>query len=485
MTNLTAIAGNLPRLRLTRDSIARALGWLTPAAGAGNGVRTLAFWDEDSVTLATAAARRALQDGRREQVEALYLATATPPFAEPQCAALTHAALRLPPACRTEDMRGGPRAGLAALHAALEAGRPALVAAADIPVAKPGSAAESRAGDGGAAALVGQDRALLRYLGGASLMSPLIDSYRAADAPFAQGWEERWIRDEGVLGVAPQAIEAALRTAGVAPETVDHLILGSPAPGAAAAVARAAGLRQAKPASDLSAVCGDTGAAHALLMLAHAMEGMKSGDRVVVVQVGQGATALIFEAGEDIAAHPPMVSQQLADGVQEDAYLKLPLFRGLLPWEQGLRGRTPVNEALTTAFRQSEALLGFVGGRCRETGRVQFPPSRLTAGGGLHVDAQEPWPLADRGGCVATCTQDRLAFSRHPPSCYGLVDFNGGGRLMMDFTDPEADGLTPGDAVRFVFRVKDIDERTGFRRYFWKAARDPSCDNQTTKESRT
>ena len=54
---------------------------------------------------------------------------------------------------------------------------------------------------------------------------------------------------------------------------------------------------------------------------------------------------------------------------------------------------------------------------------------------------------------------------------------------MMDFTDPEADGLAPGDAVRFVFRIKDIDERTGFRRYFWKAARDPSSDSQTTKES--
>ena len=67
-------------------------------------------------------------------------------------------------------------------------------------------------------------------------------------------------------------------------------------------------------------------------------------------------------------------------------------------------------------------------------------------------------------------TADRLAFSRNPPNCYGLVDFNGGGgRLMMDFTDPDAATLDSGDPVRFVFRIKDLDERTGYRRYFWKA----------------
>jgi uncharacterized OB-fold protein len=49
------------------------------------------------------------------------------------------------------------------------------------------------------------------------------------------------------------------------------------------------------------------------------------------------------------------------------------------------------------------------------------------------------------------------------------VDFNGGGRLMMEFTDPDAANLYSGDPVRFVFRIKDLDERTGYRRYFWKA----------------
>jgi uncharacterized OB-fold protein len=73
---------------------------------------------------------------------------------------------------------------------------------------------------------------------------------------------------------------------------------------------------------------------------------------------------------------------------------------------------------------------------------------------------------------VATMTADRLAFTRHPPHCYGLVDFCGGGRLMMDFTDPDAAELHTGSPVRFVFRIKDFDEQTGYRRYFWKAVHD-------------
>ena len=165
---------------------------------------------------------------------------------------------------------------------------------------------------------------------------------------------------------------------------------------------------------------------------------------------------------------------QLARGIAENAYLKLPIFRGQLDWDRGLRARTPINEALSTAYRRADALLGFIGGRCRETGTVQFPPSRLSVAEGMHLDTQEPWPLADRHGTIITTTADRLAFSRSPPNCYGLVDFDGGGRLMMDFTDPDAEQLDHQARVAFAFRVKDIDETTGWRRYFWKAVSVPS-----------
>ncbi|GAB1378891.1 hypothetical protein MASR1M49_17370 [Pararhodobacter aggregans] len=197
-------------------------------------------------------------------------------------------------------------------------------------------------------------------------------------------------------------------------------------------------------------------------MLAAHLPRIAPGQIVVLAQFGQGATALVLRAGQGVADHPGL--QALDHGIPESNYLKLLAFQERLDWDRGLRGRFIVQEAQSTAYRNAEALLGFVARREAETGLIRFPPRNDMPG--------EDWPLADRGGIVATATADRLAYSRHPPNCYGLVDLQGGGRLMMDFTDPEAADLAPGDPVRFVFRVKDIDEHSGYRRYFWKAVRD-------------
>jgi uncharacterized OB-fold protein len=68
-------------------------------------------------------------------------------------------------------------------------------------------------------------------------------------------------------------------------------------------------------------------------------------------------------------------------------------------------------------------------------------------------------------------TADRLTYSVAPPAYYGMVQFEEGGRAMIDFTDIDADAeLSVGESMRMVFRVKDYDTRRGFRRYFWKAA---------------
>jgi uncharacterized OB-fold protein len=40
----------------------------------------------------------------------------------------------------------------------------------------------------------------------------------------------------------------------------------------------------------------------------------------------------------------------------------------------------------------------------------------------------------------------------------------------MEFTDVESGDLEVGLLVRMTFRIKDIDERRAFRRYFWKPA---------------
>jgi hydroxymethylglutaryl-CoA synthase len=42
--------------------------------------------------------------------------------------------------------------------------------------------------------------------------------------------------------------------------------------------------------------------------------------------------------------------------------------------------------------------------------------------------------------------------------------------VMIDFTDVDPGELAVGQPMRMMFRIKDIDQQRGFRRYFWKAA---------------
>jgi uncharacterized OB-fold protein len=51
-----------------------------------------------------------------------------------------------------------------------------------------------------------------------------------------------------------------------------------------------------------------------------------------------------------------------------------------------------------------------------------------------------------------------------------MITFADGGRLMADITDVDQGEIESGRKVRMVFRIKDFDEKRGFRRYFWKAA---------------
>ena len=78
--------------------------------------------------------------------------------------------------------------------------------------------------------------------------------------------------------------------------------------------------------------------------------------------------------------------------------------------------------------------------------------------------------MSDARAHVQSWTADNLTYSPDPPHHFGMIVFEDGGRLMMDFTDVEQGSVDVDMPVRMMFRVKDYDERRGFRRYFWKAA---------------
>ena len=480
MRGIIGYGAYIPRLRLRRQAVTQANAWFAPQFGArGKGTRAMANWDEDCITLAVAAARDCLGCAEdRTRVHGVYLASCTLPFAERLNAGIVSEALTLNDAVEALDIGGSQRAALSALNAALEKAQCAagntLVLAADLRQTRAASAQELDFGDGAAALLVGSQDVIAEHLGSGTVTVDFVDHFRAGGDDVDYQWEERWIRDEGIGKLMPRAIAAALAAANVPAERIDHFIFPSTIGKIEAPLAKSCGIRPAALVDNLAMAVGDTGVPHALLMLAHVLESATPGQLILVAQFGSGAQALVFRVTEAIAGFRPRVGVRgwLARGAEETNYTKFLAFRQQLELERGMRGEQDKKTALSTLYRHKSAVLGFVGGRCEITGDVHFPPSRISyTPGAPALDTQKPYKLAERQATVLSWSAELLSYYPSPPQFYGQVDFDGGGRVLMEFTDVARGEVDTGTRMEMVFRVKDLDERRGFVRYFWKATK--------------
>ena len=122
MIGIVSYGGYIPRPRLNRMSIFQNIGWLVPAVvTVAQGERSFCNWDEDSVTMAVAASRDCLIGMDKTQVDGLYLASTTLPFAGRLNAGIVATALNLRADILTADFTSSQRAGTSALVTALEA----------------------------------------------------------------------------------------------------------------------------------------------------------------------------------------------------------------------------------------------------------------------------------------------------------------------------------------------------------------------------
>ncbi len=463
----------VPTRRLARSAMHGATRWYAPAlSGLVKGTRATAGWDEDAITMAVEAGRTCLANRDRGGIGAVSLASTTLPFADRLNSGLAKEALNLPDKTFATDISGSQRAATSSLIDALNAGRTRLCLAADRRKARPASEGEMIHGDAAAAVLVGAGAGIARLIGHASETVDFVDHFRASDADFDYGWEARWIRDEGLLGVVAESIAGALERIGVAPATIDHAILPVCTPGAASALARRVGLRAEALADTLTATIGDSGAGHPLVMLSHVLARATPGHRIAVVGIGQGVDVIVFEATAALAEAgvAKMVAAQMMRGREDANYIRYLVHRGLLEIDKGMRAEVDHKQPGSTLFRHRKAVLGLVGGRCTRTGTVQFPRTDVSVSQNERAaGTQEDYPLADRTARIVTFTADNLSYSPDPPINYGTIDFEGGGRMMAEFVDCESSDLAVGSLVRMVFRIQAVDKQRNFTKYFWKA----------------
>lgn len=151
---IRAVGAYAPRLRIESEALADGLG---TASLPGIDSTAVPEADEDALTMAIAAGRRALEAADEPDPNSVALATTTPPLDEEDLTARLGSALGISSTASRQQFLGSTRAGTRALQALADGGRwPALVIASDCPRAGPDDEHEHVAG-AGAAALVLDD----------------------------------------------------------------------------------------------------------------------------------------------------------------------------------------------------------------------------------------------------------------------------------------------------------------------------------------
>jgi 3-hydroxy-3-methylglutaryl CoA synthase/NAD(P)-dependent dehydrogenase (short-subunit alcohol dehydrogenase family)/putative sterol carrier protein len=482
MIGIISYGGYIPRLRLDRMSIFQAMGWFAPAiVMVAQGERSFCNWDEDSLTMAVAASRDCLKGMDKTQVDALYLASTTLPFADRSNAGIVQSALNLKEDLQSQDFTASLRSGTSALISALSAvkagdRRQVLVTASDKRETKAAYFYEMWFGDGAASILIGDKDVIAEFKGSYSVSADFIDHFRGSSNRFDYMWEERWVRDEGYSKIIPQAVKGLFEKLNISMTDVDKFIFPCFFKAEHRNIAKSLGATADKVPDNMHEVCGETGAAHPLVMLAAALEEAKPGDRLLVAGFGQGCDALYFQVTENILTLPPRtgIGGSLKNKKSVDNYLKFLKFRDLIQTEMGIRAEAPTQTAMTVLWRKRKMLFGLVGGKCRECGTPQYPKMDICVNPDCQKRyAQEDYEFADQPAKVKSFTADLLVVSVDPPAVYGMVEFESGGRFMADFTDCELADVYVDQPVQLTFRKRYTDKERGFTGYFWKAIPQP------------
>ncbi len=478
MAGICSYSGYVPRYRLKRSLLFAAMGWMN----AGNianarGEKTVANFDEDSITMAVAAGMDALAAMDPSTIGGVYFASTTMPFKERLNAGIISVALGVNDQVVTADFSGGLRAGTTALLSALDCVvskrvNSVLVASADCRLGKPGSPQEMIFGDAAAAVVVGSENVIAEFKDAFTITYDFGDHYRGDTSVFDNQWEDRWIRDIGFEHFLNEAVNGLLNKTGLKMDDFAKVIYPCHYPAARKNINKALGISPEMEQNNLQAEIGESGVPHSLVMLAKALEDAKPGDKIMLISYGSGCEALYFEVTDNFNNFRKNVgiSGSLSNKADLNNYNKMLVWRNILEADFGKRMEEDNWTRFSAMWRRRKLVLGLYGGKCTECGTPQIPVMDICVNPECGaVGTQVPYRFADKTGYIASYTGDNLAASLDPPAIYGQIEYDEGGKYLFDITDCNLDDLSTDMLVKMSFRRKYYDSKRAISGYFWKA----------------
>ncbi len=463
MAGISAFGAYIPRYRLGETTD----GWNSSAE------RSVANFDEDSVSMAVAAGIDCLKGRNRQDIDGLLFATTTPPYAEKQCASIIAAALDLRREIFAADITDVLRAGTTALMSALDSvaagsAKNVLVIASDNRQGAPKGEAERNSGDGAAAFVVSQDGVIAEHQGSYSITENMMDTWRSAGESFVRSWEDRFTIEEGLERILGDAVTGFMEKLRISVRDVGKLALYAPDGRRHAQLVRQLGFAVEQVQDPLFGRLGNTGAAFPLMLLASALEDAVAGQLIVTVSYGDGSDVLGFRAtaGASNDRSSVGVGGYLNAKQPLDSYETYAKWRDVWVTDAASRRPQAQSPSVSALWRESDRNIRFYGAACNQCRSVQYPPQRVCVKCQAKDDAT-PVRLSDQPGTVFTYSLDYLAGTTDTPLVIAVVDFEQGGRVLCMVTDRELAEIKVGLPVEMSFRKLRVVD--GIHNYYWKA----------------
>ena len=455
-------------------------GAYVPLRRLGNGTsgwrsqteKAVAYYDEDSLTMAVAAAIDCLTGSDRTTIDGLYAASTTFPYKEKLAATTIASAADLRPDMLTMDIGDSLRAGTGALRMAVDTVKAGsadklMVTASDCRLAPPRSELDQTFGDGAAAFIVSKENVIATIEAAYSASNELLDIWRGDTARFLHTWEGRWVEEEGYLKVFPQVIGDFFKKFGLKPEGVTKAAFYAPNPRRHAQMGKMLGFKPEQIQDPLFNSIGNTGTASSLMMLVAALDDAKPGNVILCASYGDGADVLLIKVTDGITK----VGKRRAIKGHVACKMIFPSYDSYLGFHhQSADPESGSGLSASAIAREREAIYPLHGSKCQVCGSVQYPPQRVCTNCRTK-DKYERIRLSDKKAKIFTRVLDYEAPvpNYDSPSVDLLIDWECGGRANFALTDKKSttEEVPMGMEVEMTFRK--LRTAGGIHHYFWKA----------------
>ena len=445
----------IPRFRITDNSLHPRLG--------RNSQHSICYTDEDLITLAYGAASKLETRNPKLEIDAVLFATSTPIFKNRYHASFLADLLHLPQGILALDFTNSARSGTDALLLAntlIDSGnyKNILVVAADVHFPAIGKELSTPFGHAACAILLSNDRGIAEITTAKSYSSAFAEEF------FYKGntiqYDPRFSRDAGFKN----NLTVALKDFNANPKQFNAIILNSLYARMAGGIFANAGFEEIQFAKDtLSSKIGNTGAAHALLLLINEIENEKT--TILLADYTNGTN--FFEIKNAAISHEKVLQNHLSNFELIYSYQDYLLLRKAGNFKAANYKTKEMFSSEMMQEREKDTLHYLKGLKCDSCGTIYYLKStrckKCKGENFLTVQLQKQ-------GTVYTLASEHYFPSSFPPINMLVIDLDGGGRVTIQQTDtmyPEKNKIEIGSKVKLVLRK--MIENDAKPTYFWKA----------------